>query len=94
VSSLFVSIDYEFLVNNETLAFTNILDKDLGGVLRQNITDTMVFQLTISHGDEEGVFLVDEEPIEDEHRVCHSLALITDALVEFKRSDDRDECLE
>lgn len=89
--SLFISIDHDFLVNNQTLALAHILNQNLSWILRQNISDAVIFELLLSERNEEGVLFVDEETIEDQLGVGHALALQTHALVEVKRGHQRDQ---
>ena len=46
----------------------------------------MILKLLLCRGDEERIFLVDQESIEDQLRVGHALALESDLLVEIEGS--------
>ena len=87
MSPLLVCISNEFLVCNQTLAFAHVFNQDLSWILRQNITDSMIFKLFFCNRNKEWIFFVDKEPVEHELWIRHALALQPDTLMELKRSD-------
>ena len=94
VSSLLVSVDNHFLVDQESLPFADVFNENFGRVLRQDVSDSVVFQLLLSARDEEWILFIDQKAVEHELRVGHALALQAYTLVELEGSDKRDQSLE
>ena len=89
--ALLVCVDDDLFVDDEALALADVLDEDLGRVLGQDVADAVIFKLFFRHRNEEGVLVIDQEPIENELRIGHALALQAYTFVELEGGDQRDQ---
>ena len=83
---LLVGVNNYLLVDDETLSSSDVLNQDLSRVLRQDVADAVILKLLLCRGNEERIFLVNQEPIEDQLWVSHTLALESDLFVEIEGS--------
>ena len=86
---LLVGVNNYLLVDYETLSSSDVLNQDLSRVLRQDVADAVILKLLLCRGNEERIFLVNQEPIEDQLWVSHTLALESDLFVEIEGSHQR-----
>ena len=86
---LLVRVDNYLLVDDETLSSSNVLNQDLSRVLRQDVPDAVILKLLLCRRDEERIFLINQESIEDELRIGHTLALETNLFVEIEGRHQR-----
>ena len=86
---LLVGVNNYLFVDNETLSSSDVLNQDLGRVLRQDVADAVILRLLLCRGNEERIFFINQEPIEDQLWVSHTLALQSYLFVEIEGSNKR-----
>ena len=62
---LLVRVNNYLLVDDETLAPSDVLNQDLSRVFRQDVPDTVILKLLLCRRNEERIFFINQESIED-----------------------------